>query len=433
MPGKNKVAKKRLDKFYYLAKERGYRSRAAFKLLQLDKKFEFLCKSKGCLDLCAAPGSWMQAARQIMPKDAPIIGVDLAPIKPIPKCSSLVEDITTQKCRAALKRELKGNVIDVVLHDGAPNVGTAWLQDAFGQNELTLAALRLATEFLQPGGAFVTKVFRSNDYNALLYVFNSLVLKVEATKPQASRAESAEIFVVCRGFKNATIDPKFLDPKHVFSMVEEEDKTVNVLQQKKGKKARPEGYDGGTQLLNSKMSVKDFVLGSTPVKQLGEVNAFTRAARVDSRRPRGAHGVRPRRAPTACAHGVRPLGRVTSGMGCPHTGCPTRSGATPLSHRLTHTRGLQPAPRPHRTVHACTRFALRSRRWDESDECVFWRAQKQTKPDILHCCSDLKVLPLTLTRTLRTLRTLLTLTLALVLTLRTLAARCWASASSARS
>ena len=317
MPGKNKVAKKRLDKFYYLAKERGYRSRAAFKLLQLDKKFEFLCKSKGCLDLCAAPGSWMQAARQIMPKDAPIIGVDLAPIKPIPKCASLVEDITTQKCRAALKRELKGNVIDVVLHDGAPNVGTAWLQDAYGQNELTLAALRLATEFLQPGGCFVTKVFRSNDYNALLYVFNSLFHKVEATKPQASRAESAEIFVVCRGFKNATIDPKFLDPKHVFSTIEEEDKTVNVLQQKKGKKARPEGYDGGTQLLNAKMSVKDFVLGSTPVKQLGEVNAFT---------------------------------------------------------------------------------------WDESDECVFWRAQKQTKPEILHCCADLKVLGKREFRTLLTWR-----------------------------
>ena len=280
MPGKNKVAKKRLDKFYYLAKERGYRSRAAFKLLQLDKKFEFLSKSKGCLDLCAAPGSWMQAARQIMPKDSPIIGVDLAPIKPIPKCSSLVDDITTQKCRAALKHELKGNVVDVVLHDGAPNVGTSWLQDAFGQNELTLAALRLATDFLQPGGAFVTKVFRSNDYNALLYVFNALFHKVEATKPQASRSESAEIFVVCRGFKNATIDPKFLDPKHVFSIVDEDDTAVNVLQQKKGKKARPEGYDnlGGIQLLNTKVSVKDFVLGSTPVKMLGDVNAFTHAA-----------------------------------------------------------------------------------------------------------------------------------------------------------
>ena len=222
MPQKNKVAKKRLDKFYHLAKERGYRSRAAFKLLQLDAKYGLLAKARGVLDLCAAPGSWMQVARQHGPKDAVVIGVDRAPMKPVPKCVCLQEDITTQRCRAAIKREMAaagGRKVELVLHDGAPNVGTTWVQDAYDQNELTLHALRLAVDTLAPGGAFVTKAFRSADYNALLWVFHQLFGKVEATKPQASRNESAEIFVVCTGFKNAKVDPKFLDAKHVFAQV----------------------------------------------------------------------------------------------------------------------------------------------------------------------------------------------------------------------
>ena len=276
MGQKNKVAKKRLDKFYYLAKERGYRSRAAFKLLQLDKKYEFLSKAKGVLDLCAAPGSWMQVARAQMPKGSPCIGVDLAAIKPIPKCVALQEDITTQKCRSAIKREMKDAKIDVVLHDGAPNVGTAWLQDAFGQNELVVHALRLACDFMVPGATFVTKAFRSADYNALLYVFQQLFRTVDATKPQASRMESAEIFVVCQGFTSAKIDPKFLDPKHVFAEYENAERPkTNVLQAKVGAKARPDGYDPQKQVIRSVLPVVDFVLEGAPVKALGDYNAFS--------------------------------------------------------------------------------------------------------------------------------------------------------------
>ncbi|KAL2135209.1 hypothetical protein VTI74DRAFT_9415 [Chaetomium olivicolor] len=272
-----KHGKGRLDKWYKLAKEKGYRARAAFKLIQLNKKYGFLEKSKVVLDLCAAPGSWCQVCAETMPKDSIIIGVDLAPIKPIPKVITFQSDITTEKCRATIRTHLKTWKADCVLHDGAPNVGTAWVQDSYNQAELALHSLKLATEFLIEGGTFVTKVFRSKDYNSLLWVLNQLFTKVEATKPPSSRNVSAEIFVVCRGFKAPKrIDPRLLDPRSVFEdLADPAPNNEAKVYNPEVKKRKREGYEEGDYTQYKEIAASEFIQTTDPIAILGQYNRLT--------------------------------------------------------------------------------------------------------------------------------------------------------------
>jgi AdoMet-dependent rRNA methyltransferase SPB1 len=212
-----------------------------------------------------------------MPMASIKIGIDLDVIKPIKGCVTFQCDITTPRCIALIRKELKHFECDVVMNDGAPNVGTDWNLDAYAQIELSLHAVKLATQVLRKGGTFVTKVFRSRDYNSFLFVLNQLFAKVESSKPPSSRTQSAEIFLVCQGYKAPEyIDPKMLDPKYAFEDIDAalggidgnaaESKNVNSLKKLfEQKKPNRSGFaDDKIALLYEECELIDFLESEDP-------------------------------------------------------------------------------------------------------------------------------------------------------------------------
>jgi len=218
-----------------------------------------------------------------MPLNSTIVGVDLDPIKKIPGTKSFIGDITTQTCYEQLKKEIKGAKCDVVLNDGAPNVGANWSKDAYSQSELVLAAMKLSCNFLREGGFFITKVFRSTDFQSLMWVFNKFFEKVEATKPKASRFTSAEIFVVCSGYLAPSfIDEKLFDAKYVFQDTEAdhfhdqlagEITSIDKLLENRRKRG---GYDDKAPMhLYKEASLTKLIKAENPLLIFAEYNKIT--------------------------------------------------------------------------------------------------------------------------------------------------------------
>ncbi len=187
------------DPYVRRAKADGYRSRAAYKLIELDERFGFLKGKKRVIDLGLAPGGWSQVVRRQAPK-ASIVGIDLLPVDPIGGVTMLLMDFMDDAAPDALIAEL-GGAPDLVLSDMAANTVGHPQTDALRTLGLVEAALAFAVEVLEPGGAFVAKVFAGGADSELVAEMKRNFTTVKHAKPPASRKGSVEWFVVAQGFK----------------------------------------------------------------------------------------------------------------------------------------------------------------------------------------------------------------------------------------
>ena len=195
------------DPYVAEAKKRGYRSRAAFKLLQIDDQFHFLKPGGRVVDLGAAPGGWTQVAvERVKPgKDGAkgggvVIGIDITPIEPIAGATVLAKDFYDDDAPAVLE-QLLGGPADVVLSDMAAAATGETQIDHMRIMGLAEAAHDFACQVLKPGGSFVAKVLRGGTERTLLDRLKRDFAKVRHVKPEASRADSAEMYVVGTGFR----------------------------------------------------------------------------------------------------------------------------------------------------------------------------------------------------------------------------------------
>jgi 23S rRNA (uridine2552-2'-O)-methyltransferase len=192
------------DPYVAEAQRRGYRSRAAFKLLQLDERFHLLQPGLRVIDLGCAPGGWAQVAVERVGAAGRIVGIDLNPMDPVSGASILQGDFRDPRFAQQLRDVLRGPA-DLVLSDmAAPATGHA-ATDHLRIVALAEDAFALAETLLKPGGAFVAKVFQGGAEGDLLTTLKRAFAEVRHAKPAASRAESAETYVVARGFRAGEI------------------------------------------------------------------------------------------------------------------------------------------------------------------------------------------------------------------------------------
>lgn len=191
------VRKRRRDYYYRKAKEERFRSRAAYKLLEANNKYRFIKSGDVVIDLGAAPGGWLQAARKIVDQSGFVLGVDVKSIEPFDEVNvrSIMADITESETLSAIKSFLPSSA-DAVISDVSPNVSGVWELDHARQIDLAQRSLQIAVSVLKHGGNFFVKVFQGDMLNNFMFEVRQRFTFVRLIKPKASRKESAELFVL---------------------------------------------------------------------------------------------------------------------------------------------------------------------------------------------------------------------------------------------
>jgi 23S rRNA (uridine2552-2'-O)-methyltransferase len=197
--------RERKNEYYYKkAKEENYRSRATYKLVQANEKYGFIKLRDVVVDLGAAPGGWIQAARKVTCKNGFVLGVDLKPIEPFTQeyIRTIIADFNEPGIVDQIMSFLPRKA-DVVLCDAAPNITGVWEVDYARQIDLAEKALEIAQCLLRANGNFFVKVFEGDLLNDFIESVKPLFETVKMVKPQASRQKSSEMYLLALGLKTA--------------------------------------------------------------------------------------------------------------------------------------------------------------------------------------------------------------------------------------
>ena len=189
------------DHYRKLAKEQGYRSRSAFKLIELNQKYNLIKSNDNILDFGAAPGGWLQVASKLVMPKGKVIGVDLLPIKPINDNVTIFQgDIRDEKVVNNILNEI-GWKVDVILSDIAPNISGIWKIDHNNQIDLTRLIIDRFPELLEKNGGCLLKAFDGPMLKPLENELRKNFTNVKLIKPKVSRNASSELYIACRNFR----------------------------------------------------------------------------------------------------------------------------------------------------------------------------------------------------------------------------------------